>query len=114
MELRAWFRLACHPATVRRAFLTAMIVGCVLIAINHGPAILAGQMTPGRTFQALLTVLVPYTVSTISSVATRRELAPRSAPKAHPRFQQSGPLPQPPKVANPYASRFGEPVAVDR
>src|SRR5262245_15962700 len=114
MELRSWFRLACHPATVRRAFLTAMIVGCVLIAINHGPAILAGQMTLGRTFQALLTVLVPYTVSTISSVATRRELAPRRAPKARPRVQQARPLPQPAKVSNTYASRFGEAVAVER
>ena len=69
-----WFRLAAHPATVRRAFITAIIVGTILIAINHGPAILSGQVTHARIFQMCLTVLVPYTVSTVSSVSTRREL----------------------------------------
>jgi hypothetical protein len=70
----AWLRLAAHPATVRRALLTALIVGCVLIAINHGSAIISGQLTRGRILQMCLTVLVPYLVSTVSSVATRREL----------------------------------------
>jgi len=70
----AWLRLAAHPATVRRAFLTALIVGFVLIAINHGPAILCGQLTRECWIQMGLTVLVPYIVSTVSSVATRCEL----------------------------------------
>ena len=69
-----WLRLAAHPATARRAFLTALIVGVVLIAINHGAAIIAGQVTRARLLQMCLTVLVPYIVSTVSSVATRREL----------------------------------------
>lgn len=73
--LIAWLRLAAHPATVRRAFLTAVIVGFVLIAINDGPAILNGQLTRERIIQMCLTVLVPYVVSTVSSVSTRRELA---------------------------------------
>jgi len=63
---------------MRRARLTSLIVGTILIAINHGPAILAGQLTGERIFQILLTFLVPYTVSTVSSVATRHEL--RTAP----------------------------------
>jgi hypothetical protein len=70
-----WFKLAAHPATVRRALITAAVVGCVLIAINHGPAILAGKVDRFRAFQMGLTFLVPYSVSTISSVSTRRELA---------------------------------------
>lgn len=69
-----WFRLAAHPATARRAFITALIVGVVLIAINHGAAIISGQVTRTRVFQMCLTVLVPYIVSTVSSVSTRREL----------------------------------------
>ena len=52
-----------------------MIVGAVLIAINHGPAILRGRVARSRLVQIVLTVLVPYTVSTASSVATRRELS---------------------------------------
>lgn len=73
--MRDWLRLAAHPATVRRAFITAIIVGVVLIAINHGSAIWRGELTPTRLLQMSLTVLVPYTVSTVSSVSTRRELS---------------------------------------
>jgi hypothetical protein len=53
--------------------ITAVIVGFVLIAINHGSAIISGQITRARVFQMCLTVLVPYVVSTASSVATRNE-----------------------------------------
>ena len=75
--LSAWLRLAAHPATVRRALLTAVIVGTLLIAINHGPALISGELTRARLLQMGLTVLVPYLVSTVSSVSTRRELSKR-------------------------------------
>jgi hypothetical protein len=51
----------------------AAIVGPILIAINHGDAILRGDMSLPRFGRMLLTILVPYTVSTISSVAAIRE-----------------------------------------
>ncbi|KAA0252315.1 hypothetical protein FBQ97_10600 [Acidobacteria bacterium ACD] len=70
----SWLRLALHPATVRRAAVTAAVVGSVLVGINHGAAIARGEMTPARLLQAGLTVVVPYVVSTASSVSTRREL----------------------------------------
>jgi 2-keto-3-deoxy-galactonokinase len=73
-SVRAWLRLAAHPRTAKRAFTTALIVGIVLIAINHGSAIISGQFTRARLFQMCLTILVPYIVSTVSSVATRSEL----------------------------------------
>jgi hypothetical protein len=69
----AWIRSAAHPATARRALITAVIVGAVLIAVNHGPAIISGQITGARIIQMCLTVIVPYVVSTVSSVATRNE-----------------------------------------
>ncbi len=72
--VKEWFRLAAHPATVRRAAITAVVVGFVLIAINHGPAIVSGEVTRSRIVQMCLTVVVPYLVSTVSSVSTRREL----------------------------------------
>lgn len=78
-SVRSWLRLASHPATVRRALYTVAIVGTVLIAINHGPAIVAGQVTPTRLFQMGLTLMVPYLVSTVSSVATRQELLHKKA-----------------------------------
>ncbi|PYK21724.1 MAG: hypothetical protein DME56_03645 [Verrucomicrobia bacterium] len=69
----AWIRSAAHPATRRRALITAMIVGVVLVAVNHGAAIISGQITRFRIIQICLTVIVPYVVSTASSVATRNE-----------------------------------------
>jgi hypothetical protein len=43
-----WFRLAMRPSIVRRALAYAGIVGAILIAINHGDAILAGTLERGR------------------------------------------------------------------
>ena len=70
-----WLRLSINPSTVRRAFLTALVVGFVLITINYGSIILAGKVTTECVIRMCLTVMVPYIVSTVSSVATRRELA---------------------------------------
>ncbi|MGA3171482.1 MAG: nitrate/nitrite transporter NrtS [Chthoniobacteraceae bacterium] len=53
--------------------MTAIIVGFALNVINHGSDILSGHMTRMKIFQMCLTVLVPYVVSTASSVATRNE-----------------------------------------
>ena len=57
---------------VRRALGYAVIVGALLIAINHGDAIVRGDLDPVRLFKMGLTVLVPYMVSTLSSVQTMR------------------------------------------
>jgi hypothetical protein len=70
-----WFRLATRPSVVKRALKFACVVGTILITINHGYAIVHGQVTSGRIWQMCLTVLVPYTVSTLSSVAAMREMA---------------------------------------
>lgn len=54
---------------VLRALKTALLVGVLLIAINHGDALLAGKVSTGRFFKMLLTFAVPYAVSTYASVA---------------------------------------------
>lgn len=79
MNLRRWIRLASHPATVRRARITSLIVGTVLVTINHGPAIIGGHLTYESIFQMLLTYAVPYLVATTSSVLTRNEMKSRPA-----------------------------------
>ena len=66
-------RLALQPSIVKRALKYAVVVGIILITINHGDAILHGEVTRGRLFQMALTVLVPYVVSTLSSVGTLME-----------------------------------------
>lgn len=50
----------------------AIIVGAILITINHGDAILRGEIDTTRTLKMLLTVIVPYVVSTLSSVGALR------------------------------------------
>lgn len=67
-----WFRMALDGTVIRRASQTAVLVGAVLIGINHGEAILRGEVTPGRLLKMGLTVLVPYMVSTSSSVGALR------------------------------------------
>ena len=58
---------------VRRALGFAAVVGSILIGINHGDALLAGELSPGRLLRMGLTVVVPYAVSTLSSVMALRE-----------------------------------------
>jgi hypothetical protein len=50
-----------------------VIVGAVLITINHGDALLRGEITSTRILKMGLTVLVPYVVSTLSSVEALRQ-----------------------------------------
>ena len=76
-----WLRLARDPSVVRRALKMAGIVGPILIAINHGDALLRGDVDGMRLFRIFLTVFVPYTVSTISSVlALRSRVSAEPAP----------------------------------
>ena len=56
------------PCVVKRATIMAIVVGTILIAINHGNCLCVGDCDYFRVFQCLLTYLVPYSVSTVSSV----------------------------------------------
>lgn len=66
--------LALKTSVVKRALKYAIVVGVILITINHGDAILRGDLPPARLFRMGLTVLVPYVVSTLSSVGAMREI----------------------------------------
>ena len=57
---------------MRRALGYAVVVGAILIAINHGDALLRGEVDGVRALKMGLTVLVPYVVSTLSSVQALR------------------------------------------
>jgi hypothetical protein len=77
-EVTRWLAVARERAVVLRACKFALVVGAVLIAINHGDALVAGELGAGRLVQMALTVLVPYVVSTLSSVGAT--LASRERP----------------------------------
>jgi hypothetical protein len=68
-----WLEIARQRSVVRRAFTMAAIVAPILILINHSDAIMRGDISPARLFRMALTFFVPYTVSTVSSVAAIRE-----------------------------------------
>lgn len=61
-----------NPIFLRPVMLTAikvaLVVGTVLALINHGPALFALELSRQQILQIALTYLVPYTVSTYSSV----------------------------------------------
>jgi hypothetical protein len=69
-----WLRLAGSTPIRRRALRYTLVVGAVLITINHGDAILRGDLPFGRLLRIGLTILVPYLVSTFSSVGTILQL----------------------------------------
>jgi hypothetical protein len=70
-----WLVLATSRSVVRRATLVALIVGSILVIINHGDAIVRGDLSTGRLLRIVLTVSVPYCVSTYSSVSALRASA---------------------------------------
>lgn len=69
-------------SVVRRATCSAFIVGSILILINHSDALIRGELDTMRLFRIALTVIVPYVVSTVSSVITIQE------------FRKMNPLPE--------------------
>ena len=76
--LRTWLAVARRRSVVVRALKFAVVVGAVIAAINHGDAILAGDVDARRVLKMLVTALVPYTVSTLSSVGALLDEARRS------------------------------------
>jgi hypothetical protein len=69
-----YLQLALESNTVKRAFRTAIIVGIILNFINHYQAIIALSFNNINLFMVLLTFMVPYLVSTFSSVAANNSL----------------------------------------
>jgi hypothetical protein len=66
--IRDWLRTASTKRVVVRGLKYSVVVGSILIFINHGNAIVDGTVDATRLIQMLLTLLVPYCVSTASSV----------------------------------------------
>ena len=62
MKRPSIFDLLFGDGTPRKAVLTALVVGTILIAINHGDLMLNGMAPP--TIKVILTYCVPYCVTT--------------------------------------------------
>lgn len=73
-NMSEWLKIARQPKIVKRALGYALVVGAILITINYEDAILKGNVSSDSLFKMALTVLVPYCVSTASSVGAIREM----------------------------------------
>ena len=60
--------IALDPSVRRRALRISLVVGTILAIINYGDRIIMGGMDGISYFKCTLTYLVPYAVSTYSSV----------------------------------------------
>lgn len=54
-----WTDPSLRPTAIR----VALVVGSILFVINHGSAIVKGEMSRDRWIAGLATYLIPYTVS---------------------------------------------------
>lgn len=88
--MREWLALAITPSVVKRSVKYSLIVGFVLTLINHSDAIFGGKVTFSRMVRIMLTFLVPYTVSTLSSVGALLEQRRASANGGLIREQDAG------------------------
>lgn len=61
--------------TIKRAFKVGCVVGTILIFINQGDNILAGNWPP--MWKIILTFMVPYSVSSYASAAFISEFSKR-------------------------------------
>lgn len=71
--MQEWLALARRPEIVQRAAKVAAIVGTILVAINQGSFILAGELSTALFIKIPLTYLVPYCVSTYAAVGALRD-----------------------------------------
>jgi hypothetical protein len=73
-KMPEFLALCFSRSVVRRATYSAIIVGSILILINHADALLRGELDYLRLFRIALTMIVPYSVSTASGVITIQEI----------------------------------------
>ena len=69
----AWLQLAGRPEVRNRALKVAALVGTLLVAINQGDQLLAGNLSPELVAKILMTYCVPYGVSTYAGVEGIRD-----------------------------------------
>lgn len=73
MTFKQQIAIAFSWPVVRRSMILAALVGTILVAINHGSGILAGDVDSQCIVRCCLTMVVPYCVSTISAVWAHAE-----------------------------------------
>ena len=65
-----WYKTITNKSLIKRASVYAVVVGALLVSINHGNAILDNALNYTRVVQIILTIMVPFLVSITSSYLT--------------------------------------------
>ena len=68
MKIKQTFKLALKASIVKRGIKYAVVVGTILVLINHSDRLVEGKITALQGLQIALTYAVPYIVSSLSSV----------------------------------------------
>lgn len=76
--IREWFILCCEGHVIRRGLKYSIVVGTILTAINQGDVILNGELHASHYLKMLLTFMVPYVVSVLSSVGAIMQMKNRT------------------------------------
>ncbi|MCT4615583.1 MAG: nitrate/nitrite transporter NrtS [Marinifilaceae bacterium] len=71
-------KLVFSKEVIQTALKLSIIVGTILGLINHGSDIFANTLSGGQKIQILVTYLVPYSVSTYSSVCSIKRYEEKS------------------------------------
>lgn len=72
-NIRSFSRLAFGGGTPRKAAGTALIVGSILVGINHGDTILTGDAL--ELHKVILTYCVPYFVATWGAITGKMSVS---------------------------------------
>lgn len=67
-------KLYFYPPVMLTAVKVAVVVGTILALINHGDALLFAELKHSDMFKIALSYLVPYLVSSYSSVKTLQSM----------------------------------------
>ena len=77
--MNEWLKLALSPPVRSRAGKVALLVGCILAAINYSDRVMVGTLEARDLLKIAMTFLVPYCVSTYSAVSAMQEAVRKQA-----------------------------------
>lgn len=78
--MTSWLKIALRRDVVLRGLCVGGIVGTILVAINQGDLLLAGDLPLNALWKIPLTYCVPYCVSTYASVSAIRSATDKTMP----------------------------------
>ncbi len=73
-SLKQYIASLIDPEFIPAGIRTAIFVGSLLFLINHGAALLHGEMTRDRWISVALTYVMPYLVNVHGQYSARRRL----------------------------------------